>query len=238
MGSYAAAIVVIQTALRIPTHVAYLLVPASSRAAWARTGNSVSLNSAVLSMFASFAALMAVIILLASTNIVTFIFGAGFSLAGPVLLIMAPGLIASAISIPVMSVLTGSKKNRWVTYLLGLTLTPRILMLLFFTRRWHLQGTAVAMVLSESLLALCCVVVARKAGIQFQLRTLVRPYLVGLLAYGSGLLMVWLEAPKLLAAAAAALIFVLSLWRFARSRYIDIFTNDSAASGERIVEQS
>jgi O-antigen/teichoic acid export membrane protein len=237
MGSYAAAIVVIQTALRIPTHVAYLLVPASSRAAWAGKGNSTKLNSAALSMFASFAALMTVIILLASTSIVTFIFGAGFSLAGPVLLIMAPGLIASAISIPVMSVLTGSKKNRWVTYLLGLTLVPRILMLLFFTRRWNLQGTAVAMVFSESLLALCCILVARKIGIPFQLRQLMRPYLVGLLAYGLGLLVLLMGAPNLLAAGVATFIFVLSLWRFARSPYMEIFQKDSVTAGEPIVEQ-
>src|SRR6185503_11559250 len=65
MGSYAAAIVVIQTALRIPTHVAYLLVPASSRAAWAITGNSAKLNNATLGLFASFAALTTVILLLA-----------------------------------------------------------------------------------------------------------------------------------------------------------------------------
>lgn len=236
MGSYAAAIVVIQTALRIPTHVAYLLVPASSRAAWARTGNSTKLNSATLSMFASFAAFVTVIILLASGSIVTFIFGAGFSAAGLVLLIMAPSLIASAISIPVMSLLTGSRKNRWVSYLLGLTLVPRVLMLVVFTRRWHLQGTAVAMVVSESLLALCCILVAGKIGIPFELRKLIRPYLIGLLAYGLGLLALLLGAPKLLAAAVAAFIFVVSIWRFARSPYMEIFQNDSFTSGEPIVE--
>ncbi|MEP6912587.1 MAG: polysaccharide biosynthesis C-terminal domain-containing protein [bacterium] len=238
MGSYAAAVVVIQTALRIPTHVAYLLVPASSRAAWASRGNSTKLNSTTLNMFASFAALMTLIILLASGSIVTVIFGPGFALAGPVLLIMAPGLIASAISIPIMSVLTGSKKNRWVTYLLGLTLVPRILMLMFFTRRWDLQGTAVAMVFSESLLALCCILVARKIGIPFELRKLMRPYLLALLAYGLGLLMVLLGLPKLVAAGAAAAVFVVSLWRFARPPYMEIFQNDPVVAGEQVVEQS
>ena len=154
IGSYAAAVVVIQAALRVPKHIAYLLVPASARVALKGSERSESLNKTTISLFGLFATLITVIIMLASGSIVRLLFGSGFLPAGPVLLIMAPGLLASAVSIPFVSVLTGSTKNRLVTYLLALTILPRILLLSFFTKWWGLQGTALATVISDGVLAL------------------------------------------------------------------------------------
>jgi O-antigen/teichoic acid export membrane protein len=238
MGSYAAAIVVMQTALRIPTHVAWLLVPVSSRITLGGREKSRTLNSATLSMFASFAALMTVILLLASESIMKLLFGPGFAIAGPVLATMAIGILASAISIPFISVLTGSKRNRFVTYLLGLTIVPRILLLVFFTRRWGLQGSALAMVVSEGLLAVCCLLLASRVDIEFHLRPLIRPYLTALMAYGVGWFAILFGVPRLLAAAIAAVILVFALWRFAQSTYLDTFQRDSVLPSKRILEQS
>lgn len=238
MGSYAAAIVVMQTALRIPTHVAYLLVPVSSRVTLGGKEKSRKLNSATLSMFGSFAALMTVILLLAAESIMQLLFGPGFALAGPVLSTMALCLLASAISIPFISVLTGSERNRFVTYLLGLTIVPRILLLVFFTRRWGLQGSALAMVISESLLAVCCLLLASIMGLEFHLRPLIRPYLMAAMAYGVGLFAILCRVPRPAAAAIAAAILLLSLWRFARSTYLETFQRDSVVPGKQILEHS
>ncbi|MBA2703369.1 MAG: polysaccharide biosynthesis C-terminal domain-containing protein [Blastocatellia bacterium] len=238
MGSYAAAVVVIQTALRIPTHLAYLLVPASSRISLGGKEKSEKLNSVTLTMFGSFAALMTVILLLAGESVMKFLFGPAFAPAGQALATMALCLLASAISIPFISVLTGSKRNRFVTYLLGLTIIPRILLLSFFTRRWNLQGTAVAIVLSESFLAVCCLLLSRTMGLGFHLRALIRPYLAGLVAYCLGLIAIFFGAPKLLATGIVAVLLFLALWRLARSTYFETFQRDSALSRAHILENS
>jgi O-antigen/teichoic acid export membrane protein len=236
MGSYAASVVVMQTALTIPTHIAYLLVPASSRVSLAGREKSKKLHDVTLAMFGSFAALTTITLLLAAEDILKLLFGPAFAPAGPVLSTMALCLLASAISIPFISVLTGSKRNRFVTYLLGMTIVPRILLLYFFTRRWNLQGTAVAIVLCESLLAVCCLVLSRAMGLGFHLRPLFRPYLTALLAYGTGLLAIFFGVPNLMAAAIAAVILLVALGRFARSTYIETFQRHPALSGKQILE--
>ena len=199
---------------------------------------SKKLNSITLSMFGSFAALTTVILLLAAESIMKFLFGPAFAQAGPVLSMMSLCLLASAISIPFISVLTGSKRNRFVTYLLGLTIVPRILLLVFFTRRWNLEGTAVALVISESLLALCCLLLASGMRMEFHLWPLIRPYLAGLLAYGTGLLAILCGLPKPAAAAVAAVILLLALGRFIRAIYKETFHPDSAISPEHIFGHS
>jgi len=238
MGSYAAAVVVVQTALRIPTHIAYLLVPASSRISLGGKEKSKKLNSITLSMFGAFAALTTVILLLAAESIMKFLFGPAFAQAGPVLSMMSLCLLASAISIPFISVLTGSKRNRFVTYLLGLTIVPRILLLVFLTRRWSLEGTAVALVISESLLAVCCLLLASGMRMEFHLRPLIRPYLAGLLAYGVGLLAILGGLPKPAAAAIAVVVLLLALGRFIRATYKETFHPDSAIAPEHIFGHS
>ena len=219
IGSYAAAVVVIQATLRIPKHIAILLVPASTRVALRGPERSKSLNKTTISLFGLFASLITVIIMLASKSIVRLLFGAGFLPAGPVLLIMAPGLLASAVSIPFVSVLTGSTKNRLVTYLLALTILPRIFLLLFLTKMWGLQGTALATVISDSILALCCVLLARKLGIGFPLSALGPPFLIGMIAYGVGFAALAFGAPEFVAASLAVLIFARSLWKAMRAAY-------------------
>ncbi len=219
IGSYAAAVVVIQAALRVPKHIAYLLVPASTRVALKGPERSKSLNKTTISLFGLFATLITVIIMLASGSIVRLLFGPGFLPAGPVLLIMAPGLLASAVSIPFVSVLTGSTKNRLVTYLLGLTIIPRILLLLFFTKWWGLQGTALATVSADSILALCCILLARKLGMGSPLSALGQPLLIGIIAYGVGFAALLLGAPQLVAATLAVLIFARHLWKSLRAVY-------------------
>ncbi|MDT4955060.1 MAG: Polysaccharide biosynthesis protein [Acidobacteriota bacterium] len=217
MGSYAAAVVVTQAALRVPTQVAYLLVPASTKVAVGGAEQSARFNRAILGVFGIFAALITVVIVLAPANIVRLIFGPEFTLAAPVLLIMAFSLLSSAISIPFISALTGSTRSRLVIFLLGVILLPRVLLLLFLTRGWSLLGAALATVLSDGLLALCCILLARRIGLNFSLRPLARPYLVGALAFTVGFAALLLNAPHLLAVALAVIVFTPVLWQAARS---------------------
>ena len=216
MGTYAAAVVVIQAALRMPTQIAWVLVPAATRAAIGVAEKSATLNRAMIGAFGLFAALVTVILMLAPATIVRFIFGGGFVLAAPALLLMAPSLLASAVTIPFISVLTGSTRNRFVIYLLVLTLIPRLLLLFVFTRRWSVFGTALATVVSDYLLAACCILLARKVGIKFPLQALLRPFLIGLAAYAVGFCALLMSAPPPLAVALALIIFAPFVWRMAR----------------------
>jgi O-antigen/teichoic acid export membrane protein len=217
MGSYAAAVVVIQAVLRVPSHIAYLLVPASTRVALRGAGKSEKFNTAVIGAFSSFLALMTVVILLAPATIVSMLFGPGFLLAAPALFIMSASLMASAIIIPFVSALTGSTRNRLIIWLMGLTFLPRILLLLFFTRRWSLLGTAFATVLADGLLALCCILLARKIGMSFPLRALVRSCTFGAIAFLVGLGALLLNAPQLVAVGLAIAVFIPALWQVVRS---------------------
>ncbi len=216
MGTYAAAVVVIHAALRMPTQIAWVLVPAATRAAIGSAEKSASLNRAMIGAFGLFAALVTVILMLAPAMIVRSIFGGGFVSAAPALLLMAPSLLASAVIIPFISALTGSTRNRFVLYLLVLTLAPRLLLLFFFTRQWSVTGTALATVVSDYLLAACCILLARKIGIKFPLQALLRPFLIGLAAYAVGFCALLSGAPPLLAIALALIIFAPFVWRMAR----------------------
>lgn len=208
MASYSAAVIVIQAALRIPTHVAYLLVPASTRVALGGVEKSKRFNQAVIGAFASFAALTALPVLLAPSLIVHTLFGPGFYLTTPILLIMAPAILVSAINIPFISALTGSERNRLVSYMLVITVGPRLLLLLFFTWYWSLLGTALATVVSDLFMALCSVLLAQKIGMPFPLRALVRPYLAAFIAYLVGLGSLLLGAPTLLAVSLALALYL------------------------------
>jgi O-antigen/teichoic acid export membrane protein len=217
MGSYAAAVVVIQAVLRVPIHIAYVLVPASSRVALGGAEKSRTFNRTMISAFITFAIFMTVLIALAPTIILQLIFGPGFRLASPALMIMALSLPASAISIPFISTLTGSTRNRLVIYLLGFTLVPRILLLLYLTRRWSLVGTALATVGAEYILAICCLLLARKIKMSFPLGVLVRPVLTGAAAFAVGLGALFLNAPQIVAVSLAAAIFAPASWRAMQS---------------------
>jgi len=216
IGTYSAAVVVIQAALRMPTQIAWVLVPAAARAALGGAEKSASLNRTMIGAFGLFAALVTVILMLAPATIVRLIFGGGFVLAAPALLMMAPKLLASAVTIPFISALTGSTRNRFVIYLLVLTTVPRLLLLFVFTRQWSVSGTALATVVSDYLLAACCILLARKIGIKFPLQALLHPILIGLAAYAVGFCALLVGAPPLLAIALALVIFTPFVWRMAR----------------------
>ena len=213
LGSYSAAVVVIQAVLRVPRNMVVLLVPASTRAEIGGEERSSAFNRTTIGIFGLFAALMTTILMLAPAMIVQTIFGPGFALAAPALLVMTPTLLASAIYIPFISALTGSTRNRLVTYLLIFTALPRILLLLVLTKYWSLAGTAMATMLSDFLLAFCCIMLARTIGMHFPTGALVRPFLTGLIAYAVGLGLLLLGAPQLVAIAVAALFFLPGLWR-------------------------
>jgi O-antigen/teichoic acid export membrane protein len=217
MGSYAAAVVIIQAVLRVPKNMVVMLVPATARVATSGAEKSESFSRAMISHFALFAVVISVILMLAPGLIVNTIFGPGFKFAAPALLLMTPSVLASAVSIPFISILTGSTRNRLVTYLLLFTTLPRIALLLFFTRRWSLMGTALATMLSDFLLALCCIVLARVAKLNLPLRPLLRPFALGVLAYLLGLSALLVGVPPLLAIALALLVFSPDIWRVAHS---------------------
>ncbi|HEY0321529.1 MAG TPA: oligosaccharide flippase family protein [Pyrinomonadaceae bacterium] len=217
IGSYSAAVVIIQAVLRVPKNMIVMLVPATARVATSGAERSASFNRAIISHFGLFAALISVVLMLAPGMIVQTIFGPGFSFAAPALLLMTPSVLASAISIPLISVLTGSTRNRLVTYLLIFTTVPRIILLLIFTRLWSLMGTALATMLSDFLLALCCIVLSRVANLSFPLRPLLRPFLLGVIAYSVGLGALFLGLPHPVAIILALLVFSFDIWRVTHS---------------------
>jgi O-antigen/teichoic acid export membrane protein len=217
MGSYAAAVVIIQAVLRIPKNMVLMLVPATARVATTGPEKSESFNRAMLNHFGLFTTVISVVLMLAPGLIVQTIFGPGFTFAAPALLLMTPSVLASAISIPFISVLTGSTRNRLVTYLIIFTTVPRIALLFIFTRLWSVMGTALATMLSDFLLALCCIVLARAANLNFPLRPLLRPFLLGVIAYSIGLGALLLGVPQLLAIILALLVFSFDIRRVAQS---------------------
>ncbi|MBD0372807.1 MAG: oligosaccharide flippase family protein [Pyrinomonadaceae bacterium] len=218
-GSYFSAVAVIHAVLRLPTNIAYLLVPASTRIALRGDKNSKDFNQAVMWTYGLFSAMVVVTIMLAPSSIVHLLFGQKFSLAAPALFFMTPSLLCSAISIPIISTVTGSDRNKLIIYLLGLTFLPRLYMLSYFTYRWSYIGTAFAKVATDALLALLCLLLSRGIGMHFPLKTLAKPFFVGALAFGVGLGALLLEAPRPAALALALLVFTPLLWKtFHRAR--------------------
>jgi stage V sporulation protein B len=217
LGSYAAAVVIIQAVLRVPKNMVVMLVPATARVATSSAVKNGSFNRAMISHFGLFAALITTVLMLAPGLITRTVFGYGFTFAAPALLWMTPSVLASAVSIPFISTLAGSARNRLVTYLLVFTLVPRIILLVVLTRRWSLLGTALATTLSDSLLALCCIALARVSGLSFPLLPLLRPFLLGAVAFAIGLCAMLVGVPQVPAVALALLVFVPDIWRVTHS---------------------
>jgi stage V sporulation protein B len=217
IGSYATAVVVIHAILRVPTNIAYVLVPASARVALGGKEKSTRFNRAMISSYGLFAALATVLIMLNPATVIHLLFGSEFVAAPVALLAMAPSLLASAVTIPFISALTGSARSRLLTYLLGLTFLPRILLLSYCTWRWSLAGTALAKVLADVLLAICCILLARKIGMGFPIKALVKPFLTASVAFAVGLGALMLNLPRLIAVSLAILVFLPALWRTVRS---------------------
>jgi O-antigen/teichoic acid export membrane protein len=212
-GAYFSAVVIISAVLRIPTNIAYLLVPASTRIALRGDASSQNFNRTMLWTYALFSAMVVVTIMLAPAAIVQLFFGQKFSLAAPALLFMTPTLLCNAISIPIISAMTGSHRNRLVTYLLGLTFLPRLYMLSYFTYRWNYVGTAFAKVVADAILALCCILLARWIGMNFPVRQLAKPFLAGFVAFCVGVGALLLDVPRVLAVALALAVFAPLMWK-------------------------
>lgn len=241
-GLYAAVAAIIQAALRVPTNIAIMLVPASAKVALHGAAQSARFNQAAVSAFGLFAALMIVVLLLAGPLIVRLLFGPGFAPAAPALLLMTPSLAAAAISIPLLSALTGASQSgasqsgavRQPAFLwLGLTIPARILLLLLLAPRWGLSGAACATALADALLAAVCVFVARRVGMPFPLGALARPAGIGLLAYAPGAALLALGVHPLVAAAVALAVFTPALWRAARPLSSRPASSSSASSAHR-----
>lgn len=222
MGLYSAAAAIIQAALRIPTNIASLLVPASSKVAQAGIEKSARFNAALVRAFGLFAMLMLVIILLAGADILRLLFGPGFLPAAPALALMTPCLIAAGITMPFLSAFTGAAaesdttRNRTIMLLLAATLAPRLLLLYFGTRSGGLHGTAAATALADLLLACCCVVAARRSGLVFPLRALGLPLALGVVSGSVGWMLLRVGMPSPLAAVIAAALFVPVAYRLRR----------------------
>ena len=218
MGLYTAAVGIIQVAMRIPNHIAYLLVPAAARLEISEGGRrTIDFNNVLIGSFSFFAAMVAVTILLAPTTLMSFVFGPGFAESAPILIMLLPSLLASAVSIPLISVLTGSTKSHLVNYLMLLTVLPRLVLLLIFTRFWGVLGTALGTALADILLALWCLLLARKIGAVFPLRALGRAYLAGILAYVVGIGAFKLGLPLFISFALILLVFTSTLLLVAKS---------------------
>lgn len=181
MGWYTAAAVIVQVALRLPTHVAYLLVPTSARVD-ASIESHATLRRRSVEAFAVFSVAAAVAIGIAPLEIMRTMFGPGFSRAADALVILAPSLLAAAVTIPFLSTLTGTSRSGATVYLLLFTTVPRFALIVVFTMTWGFVGTAVATVSSDMLLALACLVAAPRLGRPIPLGALAKPVGVGALA--------------------------------------------------------
>jgi O-antigen/teichoic acid export membrane protein len=151
--------------------------------------------------------------MLAPSAIMRILFGSGFIPGARALWLMAPTLIAAAISIPMTSLLTGSAKSRFVTYLLGGTLVPRTILLWALTRGWGLSGAAVATLISEFIMAALCVFAVRKAAIGFGRFQWYPSVVAGAVAYFVGYLGFRFTANEIIAAALGFLVFCIFSWK-------------------------
>lgn len=207
MGWYTAAVVTVQVALRLPTHVAYLLVPTSARLGEAHDWHTL-LRRGAIETFGLFAAMTAAGIAIAPTAIITLMFGSGFAPGADALLIMTPSLLAAAVTVPFLSTLTGSDRNRLTMYLLLLTTVGRLLFLVVLTATWGLAGTAIATVTSDIMLAALCVSLGPRIGHQVPFGVLAKPLVIGVVAVAIGLVARRIGVPDLGSAVLGASIFV------------------------------
>lgn len=215
MGWYTAAVVVVQVALRLPTHVAYLLVPMSARLGEAHDRHTL-LRRGAIETFGLFAAMAAVGIAVAPTAIITLMFGSGFAPGADALLIMTPSLLAAAVTVPFLSTLTGSDRNRLTMYLLLLTTVGRLLLLIVLTAAWGLAGTAIATVTSDILLAVLCASLGPRIGHQVPFGVLAKPLVIGVLAVAIGIAARRIGVPDLASAVIGASVFVPVIVRLVR----------------------
>ncbi len=216
LGLYSAAVSIVQSALRVPTNIAQLLVPASARAGLGEARDQAHFNAAIVSAFGWFSVLLALVLLLAGDAIVRGLFGELFAGAAPALLLMTPTLLAAMITLPLMSALTGSD-SPLTARVLFVTLPLRVLLLIGGTRWAGLLGTALATALGDVMLAACCFVMARRGGMAFPLRALARPVAAGILALGVGGAARWAGLSQGLSLLIACVVFAPLLWRAARA---------------------
>jgi O-antigen/teichoic acid export membrane protein len=169
-------------ALRLPTSVSNLLMPATKRA----SEQGTRFSTLAISSFAMASTGMMAIFLLEAPAIIEFVFGPRFSPGAPVLLLMTPRLLACAISIPMTRALYASQHAHMVAMLLAFMLPLRLILLVGLTAQWGLPGAAIAASLSDWALAVACLVAARRAQIHFPLQALLIPIGMGLLSLAAG----------------------------------------------------
>lgn len=217
LGGYTSASLLVQGALRGPSQVGYLLIPAGRRSHVARSeavafeqGATDPLDARLLKVFALFAGATAVPLVTAAPELLRLVFGPGFEFAGSALQLLAPIAVVSSVSIPVVAALTASGQAARVPALLGGVLVPRFALLYLLTRWWGLRGTALGALGGEIVLAVAAIAVARRAGLTVPMRELSGSFaLVGLVGAG-GLALVGLGVPSLFAAALTTLPFILA----------------------------
>lgn len=217
LGGYTSATLLVQAALRGPLSVAYLLIPASRRsddAADVGTNGQAAvvrdaLDPLLLTAFGIFAGATTAPLVIAAPEVLGLIFGSGFAFAATTLRILAPLAVVSALSVPLLAALTGSRRDTRVPAVIAAALVARILLILALTTWWGIEGAAAATVFAELVVLVLSVVVARRSGLLVRTGVLAAPAAMTGVAVAGGLLMVYLGLPPLLVAAAALLPFAL-----------------------------
>jgi O-antigen/teichoic acid export membrane protein len=211
MGLYAAAVAVIQAALRMPSSLARTLVSASAKAGVKGEETRSRLVAETIQAFGFFLGPIIVIAALLSRQILLIFFGPGFAPAADVLRLMLPGLAAGAIIVPAISALTGSERAGRVATLLVGSVPIRIFLIFWLTGRLGLSGAAIAMSLTDVLLAAACLWAGRRAGLSVPARAFLRPAALTIAALTAGvILMSFIPTP--VAAILALSIFVPDIW--------------------------
>lgn len=213
LGLYAAAVAVIQAALRLPNNVAYLMVPAAAKVARRDSSQNARFSEEVLRVAGYFAMLVLIVLLLAAPVLVRLMFGPGFAAAIPALMLMTPSLVAAAITIPFLASFTGAHAAKRTTLLLMLTVPVRLSLLYVLTSLGGVAGTALATALADCALAIFCIYLSRRQGIPLPLHALREPFTAALPALVVGGLVLWVGGSSLLAAVLGLLLFLPFLWR-------------------------
>jgi O-antigen/teichoic acid export membrane protein len=148
LGLFAAASVLLQAGLRVPTNLAYALVPASTRVA-DDDERAKRLAETVMVVLGSALAPGFLVLLFAGGPVVRLLFGHGFEpVVGP-LRILAGTLLTAAVSIPMLSRLMASSQSQLLVGIVGATLPIRIALLATLTAVWDLDGAALAILITE-----------------------------------------------------------------------------------------
>jgi len=216
MGLYSSAVAIVQAGLRIPTNLSYVLIPAGTRAASTSVDRTNRFNDLAVRSLFLFTSTLVAIVTVAAPELLPWIFGEGFAKGVGPLLVMAPGLLAAALTIPILSGLVASDQSSAVITLVAISFPLRIAILVALTRSYGLIGTAAAMVIADIVLAAFAAWYSNAAQLQIPFRRLAMQTPIVVMAIAAGLLVTRVTGSTLLGTAASVAMLSRETWHLAQ----------------------